>query len=63
MVSLRRPTEACFIILSFRGVASDTRSVHSISAPLFHIHMNNLLACNMGFDFMTDVVIIGYFRA
>ena len=27
VVSLRRPTEACFILLSFRGVASDTRSV------------------------------------
>ena len=39
MVSLRRPTEACFILFSFRGVASDTRSVHSISTPILHIHI------------------------
>ena len=38
-MSLRRPTEAWFILLSFRGVASDTRSVHSISTPVLHIHV------------------------
>ena len=38
-MSLRRPTEAWFILLSFRGVASDTRSVHSISTPVLHIHI------------------------
>ena len=38
-MSLRRPTEAWFILLAFRGVASDTRSVHSISTPVMHIHI------------------------
>ena len=43
MVSLRRPTEAGFIFYPFRGVASDTRSMHSISTPVLHIHI--LPAC------------------
>ena len=38
-MSLRRPTEACFMLLSFRGVASDTRSVHSISILWLHRHV------------------------
>ena len=38
-MSLRRPTEAWFILLSFRGVVSDTRSVHSNSTPVLHIHI------------------------
>ena len=38
-MSLRCPTEACFILLSFRGVASDTRSVHSISILWLHRHV------------------------
>ena len=39
-MSLRRPTEARFLLSSFRGVASDTRSVHFLF--LFsglHIHV------------------------
>ena len=39
VVSLRHPTEACFMLLSFRGVASDTRSVHSISVLWLHRHV------------------------
>ena len=40
VVSLRRPTKACFMLLTFRGVASDTRSVHSISTLWVHIHVS-----------------------
>ena len=66
-MSLRRPTEAYSILLSFQGVASDTRSVHSIPTPVLHIHifyMNNLHASIMDFVyFVTDVMIIEYFSS
>ena len=40
VVSLRRPTAALLIYLyPFWGVISNTRSVHSISTPVLHIHI------------------------
>ena len=53
VVSLRRPTEAGFIFYPFRGVASDTRSMHYISTPVLHIHI--LPACvHHGFRILRD---------
>jgi len=48
----------CFKLLSFRGVASDTQSLHSIPTPLSYIQvMNNLFVRIMGFIFVIYIVI------
>ena len=48
----------------FRGIISDTRSVHSISTPVLHAHFFTCMRASRLFvHFVTDVIIIKIFRS